>query len=257
MSGRLDYLSDNLIELQGPVDMANDAAVGDTPSPGVSAKLYDCAMDARLSKYRTILLEDAAAGATEIYVADLSPITAGATILIEMDNGQKDAAQVQSVGASGLVTITGYPIAVAAAAGRQVEIVTYDSTTTIIGIDNFSQWEDGMNMEITLNDGTTVESEVSLIDRDAGYMKFGALGVDASAGNLVKRKIGADISNFADFGTFPTSDPVVGDSAWGFRGTIASDHAEIQLGMRIRGEILYDDGTLTLTRKVIATVINE
>jgi hypothetical protein len=60
-----------------------------------------------------------------------------------------------------------------------------------------------------------------------------------------------------NFGTFPTSDPTPGDPTWGFRGTIDHNHAEVQLGMRIRAEIIYEDGNVNIRRKAVGTVVNQ
>ena len=259
--GTLDYLSDNLIELRGPVNVATNAAFPTlATTSSCAAKLYDTALDARLAKFGVPMTADAEAGATSVFVNDTAPIFIGSVILIDMNNGQEDRETVTAVDSgTGEVTFSGGSLSDNAFEGNMVTLITYDSTSTVISIDNFGQWEDGMNMEITLDDGTQGEFIVSLIDPDSGYLTLNAvLGVDTQHGALIKRKIGADIGGFADFGSFPASDPVPGDRTWGFRSTIASDHADIQLGMRIRGEITADDGSgLNITRKVIAAVIKE
>jgi hypothetical protein len=125
-------------------------------------------------------------------------------------------------------------------------------------LDNFDEWEDGMAIEISLDDGTAFDGTVEEINPDAGYLKLknDVIPSAVSAGAVVKRKIGADVS-MAAFGTFPTSDPVPGDPTWGFRGTIDHDHAELALGMRLRAEITYEDGGTNIRRKAIGTVINQ
>jgi len=260
MTGVLDWLSDNLIELQGPVDVANDAAMSTIATTATcEAKLYDTAYDGRIAAFTTILSADALAAATTIYVADALPATVGSTIRVYVDDGTPNELTVLTVNTvTGEITFAS-GLTDDAASGNKVTVVTYGGATSVrFPVDNLGVWTGGENMEITLDDGTTAEKTVSAyFDPDDGYVRVTAfVGSDFSAGNIIKRKIGADITNFADFGTFPSSDPVAGDPTWGYRGTIAHDHADLALGMRVRAEITAVDGTLNLTRKAIATVIN-
>jgi hypothetical protein len=205
------------------------------------------------------LTADAAAAAETVFVRDNAPITVGALILIDLDNGQQEQTTVTStVGSTGEVAISGQPLPSAASEGNLLTVITYHDSTLVVGIDNFGQWEDGMNMEITLGNGNRVEFEVSFLDPDSGYLTLSSsLSSDTPAGALVKRKIGPAEIALTAFGTFPTSDPVIGDPEWGFRGTIAHNASDLALGMRVRGEITAVDGALNLTRKAVATVINQ
>jgi hypothetical protein len=262
--GNIDYLSDNLIELQGPVNMATGLPVSTiATTSSVTAKLYDTSLDGRLFQYASPLIEDAAAAATSVFILDTAPVAVGSTVLIQMDNGQEDEQVVTDVDAgTGEVTFGGGTLTAAASEGKRLTITTYHADSTVIAIDDFRGWSTGMNMEITAGDGSLVERTVSLIDKDSGYLTISSsLGVDTAHGALIKRKLGADLTGFVDYGTFPTSDPVIGDPEWGMRDVIEYNHADIEPGMRVRGEITLIDTTptpdLNLTRKVVATVINE
>ena len=153
-------------------------------------------------------------------------------------------------------------------AGAILEIVTWNASSPYIAMDDMSGWKFGMNIEVSLDDGSFVEQKVTRI-YDTGYMLlFGVLGVDTRHGALVKRRLGADGVDDIDmsagtFGTWPTTvaATIPGDPAWGLRATIPHDHPDLQPGMRVRGEISLIDTVpnpdLYLTRKVVGTVINE
>lgn len=268
MANKFDYLSDNRVELRGPVNQSTGLPITEGTTTA-TARLYDASLDCRLAAYHTPLTADAVAGATSVFVKDNAPIFSGSIILIDLDNGQQDRVTVNSVTAgTGEIDITGFTLDSAASEGRLVTIVQYDDTSNVVSIDDFTGWEDGMNMEITLGDGTVDEFIVSLIDSDSGYLTLATtLTVATNAGAVVKRRLGSDAGGdnitMAAYGTFPTAvgDTIVGDETWGFRGTVPHDHPDIQLGMRVRAEITAVDTTptpdLNLFRKVVATVINE
>lgn len=263
----LDYLSDNLIELRGPVNKSTGLPVTEAIN-ACESKLYDTALDCRVGKYETVLLADIAAAASSMTVPDNTAFFSGHTMLIEMDDGAFYSETAGSPSGDTAVALVSATIPVAASKGNKVIITVWDSTSTVISIDNFDGWESGMNMEITVDGGVLVERTVSLIKADAGYLTLSAsVGTDTSAGNLVKRRLGVtttdDIDTTTAFGTFPTTvaTTVEGDETWGFRGVIPHDHPDIRPGMRVRGEIVLIDTTpsptLNMTRKVVETVINE
>ena len=263
MANTLDWLSDNLVELRGPVNIATDAALATILSTSsATVKLFDTELDCRLSDGETFLTEDAEAGASSIFVAVPTGYRTGTEILIDLDSGRQDAQIPTTVNfVTGEFTLTGTLIS-AASKYKKVRITTYDAGSTNIHIDDISGWEAGMTIEISLGDGTFVERTLSGMKHEISCtaMNGQSLGVDTQPGAVLKRKLGADIS-MADFGTFPTSDPVPGDPTWGFRGTINSDHADLALGMRVRAEITaVDTGPtpdLNLFRKVVGTIINQ
>lgn len=251
-----DYLSDNLIELRGPVNITTDLAINE--GAVVSAKLYDTLVDTRLGAYETVLTEDSAFQADSVIVRDAAPLSTGTIILLELDDGSTLRTTIINLSGTDNTTVQLLSLLDApSSTGNKFSVEIWDSTSTIISIDNFQGWESNMNMEISLDDTTLIERTISLVNPDSGYLSLsGSPGFDVSSGNIVKRKIGADIT-MSNFGTFPNVDPVAGDPEWGFRGIINHDHSDIQLGMRLRGEITLVDGSLNLTRKALATVINQ
>ena len=68
-------------------------------------------------------------------------------------------------------------------------------------------------------------------------------------------KLGSDIT-MTSFGSFPTSSPVAGDTAWGFRGTITDTIGALKSGMKVRIEIDYNGGAgLKHVTSMLATVL--
>jgi hypothetical protein len=255
--GNFDYLSDNLLELQGPVDVPNNAAVT-TIAGGTSctARLYDTSLDSHIAPFRTYTTSDAAIGDDSLDVADGTPFRLNQLIAIETDLGYTEPHIVSSVSSNTLTLVTA--LAAPASAGRLVEIRQYSIDSHYFAIDNYSTWESLDRIEFTYNDGSEVSRPITWVDPDRNYIHILApLSIAVDVGNVVKRQLGIQVITFADFGTFPTSNPVVGDPTWGFRATIQHDHADIKLGMRIRAEITMDDAGLNLRRKVVATVVNE
>jgi hypothetical protein len=254
--GTLDWLSDNLIELRGPVDLSQDAAFNEAAT--VTAKLYDTALDCRVAKFVTTLTADYASESSRIFVLDVVPFSVDGDMLVVMDGGGESRKTITAVNTStGEISFSGSLVG-NATEGNVVTVVSYGTGIMVVPLDNFQGWEDGMNLEITLDDGTLTERTVSLINPNAGYLTLSStLGGSASVSNLIKRKVGPSSITLTSFGTFPTSNPEVGDPAWGFRGTIDHNAADLAPGMRVRGEITALDGALNLTRKAIATVINK
>jgi len=264
----LDYLSDNLIELRGPVNVATDAAVSTILSGNsvVTAKLYDTALDTRLSDAPTTLSEDYTADPSSavITVQSVGFIQAGTQLLIEVNGSSFKKREVLSV-ALNVVTLTTVLGTTPADKGNAVLVHTYSTLAGFVEVTDIQGWEQDMTIEITRTDGTLAEFTAASPDIPASriWLNGATLGVTALVGALVKRKLGDDIEagDFSDFGTFPTSDPVAGDPTWGMRAVIDHDHADLALGMRVRGEITLIDSAptpaLNLTRKVVGTLTNE
>jgi hypothetical protein len=266
--GNIDYLSDNLVVMAGPVLAETGLPTSATPSGGVEAKLYDCALDCRVGEYKTVLSADAAEDANSVFIADIGTVNVGAEILIKMDNSYEFREDVSAInGATGEVTWVGNGLAEAASKGNSFTVIKYGESVLKLQVDNIDLWEPGMNLEVTEDDGSVKEEVVILVERDLGYLKgsSGITGVSStlSAGNLVKRRLGAtgaDDITLAAFGTpFPTTVATTeaGDERWGFRGTVPHDHPDLQLGMRVRAEITFLDGGTNIKRKTVGTVINE
>jgi hypothetical protein len=253
----IDWQSDNLVAMAGPVIAETGLPPSEDPSGGVSAKLYDTNLDCRIAAFETTLAQDYVTGSNTFYVIDSLPIIVGNVLLMDTDDHKKTQFTVTLVDpVTHEITVSASSQS-SASADNTVSCILYALDQNQIPLDNFNEWEDGMAIEISLDDGTVFDGTVEKINPDAGYLKLknDVIPSAVSAGAVVKRKIGADVS-MAAFGTFPTSDPVPGDPTWGFRGTIDHDHAELALGMRLRAEITYVDGGTNIRRKAIGTVIN-
>lgn len=259
----LDYLSDNLIELRGPVNIAQGAAVDESST--VNAKLYDTAYDAKIDTFETTLTEDAEIGAGSVFVEDDVPFAVGDSLHIDLDDGSVHRGVILTLLGSKELDFAG-TLAFAASEGNRVTRARLDSTSVYLTLDNFGVWLDD-RLEVTTTDGTLSEHQVLDVLADRGYLKIDVsppLSADVEVGAIVKRRLGVGPTNdisMAAFGTFPTSNPVVGDPTWGFRGVIPHDYPDFQLGMRVRGEITLVDTVpspdLNLTRKVVGTLINQ
>lgn len=255
--GTMGFLSDNLLELRGPVDIATNAAFGS--GSGIAGKLYDTALDTRVGTYTTVTTADAIEGATSIFVQDRTPLVVSDGLAISLDDGTEQAVGITVLpGSEGEVTFI-FALDAPVAKGATVKRTSlFNAAGLFITLENWDGWENGMTLEITADDHTQIDRTINLIDRDSGYATLSSVVLDpTSPGNEVKRKIGAIIT-MSSFGVFPTSDPVIGDPAWGFRGTISYLHAEIELGMRIRAEIRIVDATsgTNFAKKAVSTVIN-
>lgn len=266
--GTLDYLSDNLVELRGPVNVMTGLPVTEAIDTCV-AKLYDCALDGRVAKFRTTLTADAAINDNSIFVSDITPINVGTEFLVQLDDSYEFREDVTAInGATGQVTWTGAGLPIAASSGNLVTVIKYGPSLSDLPVDNIGLWEPGMNLEATEDSGSPKEEIMVLVDSEAGYMRgnssINGVADYLSAGNLVKRRLGtvSDNITLVAFGTFPTTvaTTVAGDPTWGFRGTIPYDHPDLQLGMRVRAEITLVDTVptpdLNMTRKAVATIIN-
>lgn len=254
--GTLDYLSDNLIELRGPVDIATNTAFGNGST--VTGKLYDTALDTTIVKYVTPTTADIASGGTTMFVQDATPFFPFDVIRVLQDDGNELYLAILVLPGSNQIDFAP-ALSAPLTEGAIVSRIQIAGTSDYVTVGNWAPWDITFNMEVSLNNGTTQERLVLEINRDVGFCLLdGTIGGESVAGNAVKRKLGVNIA-MSSFGTFPTSDPVVGDPAWGFRGVIQSDHAGLQLGMRIRGEITAVDATsgTDLTRKAVSTVINK
>ncbi len=259
----LDYLSDNLVELRGPVNIAQNAAVAESST--VSAKLYDTELDARLSDAPTVLREDYTdTSSLDIIVRNALFMHPGAQILVKTKFGsiiQEEVVSKSTIDGVSTITLTN-ALGTPADKGAPVVTLVYGTGAGFIQLDNIEGWKNDMTMEITHSDGTLAEFTVGNIDAEDSHLwlRGQTLGVTTLAGALIKHKVGPASIAMVAFGSFPTSNPVIGDPAWGFRGVIEYNAQDLLLGMRVRAEITLVDGVpvpdLNLTRKVIGTLIN-
>jgi hypothetical protein len=251
--GTIDWQSDNLITMAGPVMATTGLPPSETPSGGVSAKLFDTALDCRLSASPTKLSEEHTTGAvfTVDSVAFMKP---GGLVTIDLGDGRFFEKEILSVSQPDVTMTTDLNTVVPA--GNIMKIETYGIGISFLGLDNAESWETNMVMSVVMDDGTTEDFTINAADQNNSLVFLsGSTTALVSPGAIAKRKIGPDVTMTA-FGTFPTSNPTPGDPTWGFRGTINHDHADLALGLRLRAEITFEDGTTNIRRKVIGTVIN-
>jgi hypothetical protein len=253
--GTLDWQSDNLVVMAGPVVAETGLPPSETPDGGVYAKLYDTSLDTSLAGYESLLTEDYDTATSLITVRDGAFMDVASVIDVQMDANRTVRRTVDSKVGNDLTLSSA--LGDDATTGNLVTVVTYPTAIGFVGLKDQSGWEQGMTLEIVRgSSGGSSEHTVQTMDQSGRWMNIPpALSLAADVGDLVKRKVGADVTMVA-FGTFPTSNPTPGDETWGFRGTIDHDHAELQLGMRIRAEITYEDGSVNIRRKVVGTVIN-
>jgi len=251
----LDWLSDNLVELRGPVNLATGNAIND--SAVVNAYLYDTALDTTVGTYNTTLSADAVASDINVDLIDGRPFKTPDLLRITLDNGAIHLIQVTDKTGNDTIEFAAQGLPSTASAGNLVEMDRVGTGAEHITLADWSGWIHNYTVEFQLDDLSFQLVILQSPDRDLNYG-----GISASPnsvmtpGAVVRRRFGPQIA-MVKFGTFPTSNPVVGDPTWGFRGVIASDHVGLALGMRVRAEITATDGTLDLVRKAVGTVINQ
>lgn len=279
---KIRYQSDNTIALSGPVNADLDAAVALSPPPTVTASLYHERKEVRTVEFVTRLTLDEPSTVTVIALPKTTPAVfeAADTLAIDQDNGTVHETTIVSVnvGNAGFdeVTITA-GLTAAASAGSTVRLTKKGGTSVILVIQS-------PGGPIALEKGDTV-----VVDRDIGAATFAvnqvrtitsvedaanvtatvarnqatfecielsaALSGAVSSGRSVRRKLGTDIT-MASFGTFPTSNPLLGDSSWGFRGLITDAHVGLEIGMTVRIEVIFNGGAdLQMVKSLRANVV--
>ena len=266
------YLSDNLISLNGPVDRATGAAVSSSPV-SCTARIYDESKETRVAPFVTRLTEAVTGSSTTISVPTIRGGTyriiqeVNETALVTFDDGVKRSSTLSATTElDGFDRVTASALNQAAAVGNAVEILTYPAGVKMIPVEDNTKIVSGDTVEIRMDSGaywvqTVTEVANAVITEDATDIDasvrstlmainhdpistirstdVSALAV--TAGTRVRVKLGSDIA-MTSFGSFPTSNPVEGDTAWGFRGTIPDTLSASPAGMRVRIEITYDGG---------------
>ena len=279
------FLSDNLISLNGPVDRSTLAAVSSSPTSCV-ARLYDESKETRVARFVTRLTSAVAASDTTIDVPTIRNGTyrtiqeVNETAEIMYDDGVKRSTTLSGVSVlDGFDRVTTASLPQAAAVGNRVEVVTYPVGVQMIPVEADPKIVDGDSVELSMDDGTlevgTATAVVSATitedatDTDALLRStHSAIGHDqiwtvrttattaaVSAGARVRVKLGADVA-MTSFGSFPTSNPVAGDTSWGFRGIVPDTNSGLKSGMKVRIEIDYNGGAgLKHVTSLLATVM--
>jgi hypothetical protein len=281
---KLNYKSDNAITLAGPVNLNLDTAVQTAaPVPTVTAKLYHERKEVRTVEFVTRLTLDEAISSTVINLPKFTPsvFEVGDTVVIDQDDGSVHETTISTFNLA-----TGYDslsiaagLTKTAAAGSTLRLTKKGATSLILVIQSPGgpiTLEKGDTIEIDLDSGiiglsvdqvrtiTAVEDADNLDPTVApGQDTFECITLSStltgtvSAGRKVRRKLGADIA-MTNFGTFPTSNPVLGDTSWGFRGTIADTHDDLEVGMTVRIEVIFNGGVgLQMVKALRANVVED
>ncbi len=109
---------------------------------------------------------------------------------------------------------------------------------TVLSVTNSEVFVDGDQVEVTQDDGTLLVSTIDPggVDTVAGTITIAdALTVAASPGNLVRVRLGG-VETMTEFGT-PALD--ADPTSWGFRGTLGSGHAGLEIDLEIDVEISF------------------
>jgi hypothetical protein len=268
MANVIDFKSDNLIELLGPVDRTTGLPVPKGTTV-VNVKLFDSNKDTYVTALETTLSEDEAAAESTLSVQSTVGFFPLDFIRIDLDDGTVREDAILSLTADSFLISGGLDSA--AAKGSVIRRYTLLTNTTHISVKDTSGWSLGDRCSVSL-DATSTSFHVEKVIQvfDDFLVLDSALASNCSTGNSVACSIetGANIA-LLGFGTFPTTvaTTVEGDPAWGFRGTLPSTSFDIftgeagnlglQLGQRVRIEY-----TMTLIagpimfRNAIATVVN-
>jgi hypothetical protein len=263
MEYTIRYRWDNVIEFRGPVDLTLDAAMSTIIASTVStARLYNEAKDTKLVDLVTELSADHDAAADDLSVDSIVGFADADTLRVDLDDGTVKETTLDEA-PSGVVLNLAAGITSAASKGNKVHRVKMGTNATYLAVEDIGtlrddplrDWRIGDELsflhdnfalqEVTVAQVLVVPCPLIVIDT--------AVVAATSTGKQVKNKLGADIT-MADFGSFPGSAPVVGDPAWGFRGTIDKNHLGLLLDMYVRGEMTIADGTIDAFPVVRGTV---
>jgi len=207
------------------------------------------------------------------------PISSGDKVRVTLDDGSvKEAVLTGKANSTGYQTLTfGTTLGVSSAAGNLVEVRTLVASAVLFTVRPDVLLEIGDDVEILQDDGSPLSSTITQVQRvvateDADNVAavpaknqpvFHAFTTAAgraqatSSGSRVQVKLGADVS-LSSFGSFPASNPVSGDAAWGFRGTIPDTQAGLKAGQDVRVEVTYNGGAgLQLVTSIFAKVVDE
>jgi hypothetical protein len=206
------------------------------------------------------LTADEPADETVLALDDVTAFTDSDNVEVELDTGLKHATTL-----NGAPSVTTYPagtvtllvgLDTAASQYKKIRRVTCRTNARYFSVNSVDGWEIGDTLEavrdnkstqsFTVEQVLTSPCNILVIDADLTY--------PMSSGSEIKNQVGADITGFADFGTFPSSDPTIGDKTWGFRSTINHDHVGLWPGMLVRGEMIATDGTINAFQTARATV---
>ena len=253
---KIDFLSDNGWDMQGPVDLSTGLPLKEiSVSATATVKLFNTSKDSNVVDLVTTLSADEEAAQTVLSGQITTGFADGDTVHVTLDSGL-----IHSTTISGAPTATEITLAVgiptAASQGQEIRRKIISTNATYLTIGDTTDWEVGDTVNLVLDSGTEETKTVEQVLQK--HLVMDAAPTTAiSSGARVKNKLGADITP-VDFGTFPTTaeTTVVGDPLWGYRGIMNHDHADIALGQRIRAEWTVVDAAVNLFRTEIGQVVN-
>ena len=261
----IDYRSDNVLELRGPVDLTTGLAVSGAT---VTAALYDVSKDTSVATLTTRLAEDEIAATTAIRVQNILAFTDTDFVHVELDDGTVHETTINGVPAAGVITLAaGLPSA--AAMGKELRRYRLNTLCKHISVENAANWEIGDVFVSPTDTSGTVSTAVvdQVLKLDNVLVIDTAVSAATLTGKEVKARLLASTPiSCVSFGIFPTvvNLTVVGDPAWGYRGPLPSTDFDgydpgvnigLKLGDRVRTEFTLVKGADVLDRTNIATVM--
>ena len=152
----IDYRSDNVLELRGPVDRTTGLAVD---AATVTALLFNLTKDTNIKPLVTRLSEDAIATQTAISVEAILGFTDTDFVHVGLDDGTVHATTINGVPASGVITLAaGLPSA--AAKGSELRRYRLNTLTKHISVHDANSWNIGDVCVIPTDTNGTVSSAV-------------------------------------------------------------------------------------------------
>lgn len=255
IDGVLDHLSDNVLEVRGPVDTSTDAAFNTiVAGTTVTGRLFNVALDTVVIDLVTELTADQITNDTVLAVKDITGFTISDFIRIELDNGQVHESTISATPSGGQITI-GVALPSDASKFNKVSRVKLSVNATFISVKSVDGWRIGYSVRLVQEDMTEISRTVSQVLTDPCPFIVISADIDQLiiAGSTVKNQVGPDLTNYVDFGT-PQSPAVPEDPNTGYRATIGHDHLGLEPGMFVRSESVVVDGTINLLQTSFATV---
>lgn len=128
----------------------------------------------------------------------------------------------------------------------------------VLSVSNPGSYVLGDVVEVDLDDGTIHDAgAIGAIDVSFGTIQVAtALASAAAAGRRLRVRLGAAVP-MAEYGT-----PALGETDWGFAGTLAANHAGLLPGLEVEIEVTFLGtgvlgGGLEATHRICATIVGE
>ena len=267
----INYLSDNYVDLSGPINESTGAAVGTVPT-SCTLRVFNERKETRTSTLETRLVSSVLTSSNTVYLPKMNPAVVRAGDLLRFyssDDSVREGTVVSVLTTDTFADrfvlaapIGGFPVTTIDA-GAKVITVRQAASAVWLHFDDEPKFQIGDTIElyqdnrITLNGAVTQIQEVEFTQAELATetatksidhpnlwaVRFSVVtNANCSGNNRVRVQLGGDIS-MTSFGSFPAANPVAGDPAWGFRAIIPYDHPGIVRGQDLRLEINYDGGT--------------